>query len=77
MTPATIPTRQPYEVMVLHYCESCGRLCVLRCGFKYCRKCGQQLLAPDPIDMAIAEMIAEQENLLNRKYIRMRLAAAQ
>lgn len=60
----------PWVVVELHYCGSCGKLVALPCGFKYCWKCAQHLLSPDPIDVAIREMITQQENLLKRKYIR-------
>jgi len=75
MSTAYQPTpQQPWTVVRLHYCEACGKLCVLPAEHKYCRKCAQHLLQPDPIDVAIAQMIEEQRNLLNRKYLRANLS---
>ena len=69
----TVAITQPWTVVELHYCQNCGILKVLPAAHKYCQKCARHLLMPDPIDEAIAQMIEEQRNLLQRKYLRAKL----
>jgi hypothetical protein len=68
------PELTSYVVLDLRHCQGCCKLKALPKGHKYCGDCGARLLAPDPIDAAIAQMILEQENLLKRKYLRGQLS---
>lgn len=65
-------TNHPYTVVELHYCLNCGKLGAKAPGIKYCPACCRTLLAPDPIDIAIAEMIREQEAILRNPQGRIR-----
>lgn len=65
-----------HRVVSLHSCGFCGKWMISDPEVGCCRACKHSLLKPitDPIDLMIAKMLAEQEGLLQRKYLRQSLS---